>query len=96
MKKKARLYLETNQIGYDNMIQWLFIGFFFIAMVLMAVADQADKDDYKSGKQKKTYGSRGPYRWKEPGDNERNFGAFLIVLFILLIVLTGWLASLGF
>ena len=76
------------------MFQWVLIIFFFVAMGLMSASNEMDRKDYKSGKQKKTYGSSGPYRWKEPGDNEKTMGGVLIFIFVIIIILAGILGGL--
>jgi hypothetical protein len=70
-------------------MQWLIIGLFVIFGGLLAVAEQADKDDYKSGKQKKEIRSSGPYRWTEDGQNVKIVVGIFFVIFILIILLLG-------
>jgi hypothetical protein len=70
-------------------MQWLIIGIFFLFAGALAVSEQADKDDYKSGKQKKEIRSSGPYRWTENGRNVKIVVGIFFVIFILIIFLLG-------
>ena len=70
-------------------MQWLIIGLFIIFGGFLAVAEQADKDDQKSGKQKKQIRSSGPYTWTENGQNVKIVVSIFFVIFILIIILLG-------
>lgn len=64
-------------------MQWLIIILFIVFGGLFYVSDEADKKDFRTGKQKRVKGSSGPYQWTENGKYTRG----TVILYIIVIIL---------
>lgn len=74
-----------------DFLVYVLLAVFVLWAILASLAKELDENDQRKGKQKKVYGSSGPYKWKEPGDNEKAIGnvffffGFIIILLIMII-----------
>ena len=72
----------------------LLIIFLVIPGALLAFAKEEDKEDYKSGRQKKQYGSYKGQRYTKDGKHTSSVGWFLVIVFILGALLLSALGAL--
>jgi len=68
-------------------LTFILVAGFLLWAILASVASDVDKNEQRRGKQKRIYGSSGPYKWKEPGDYEKAIGNFFFLFGFVIIVI---------
>lgn len=67
-------------------MQWILIVLFIVFGGLFYVFDEADKKDFKTGKQKRVKRSSGPYRWTENGKHTKAIVVIYTTVILLIFV----------
>jgi len=68
---------------------WLFILFLYLFLGFIIAAEEMDKRDFKSGEQKRRYGTYKGQKYTEDGDNTKAVMWFFLILFVLGVILLG-------